>query len=105
MNAKLSKISSTYIFGKIVQYISLVKTIKIFKYNKSYLYKLNYSVKDANLILLMNKAIKPIANMEDYYPILTKKFSTKNIQKIFFKYLNCNKFIPSIFLKQEKMIY
>lgn len=102
MNAKLSKISSTYIFGKIVQYISLVKTIKLFKYNKSYLYKLNYSVKDANLILLMNKAIKPIANMEDYYPILTKKFSTKNIQKIFFKYLNCNKFIPIIFLKTGK---
>ena len=104
MNSLINKISSKYIFQRITAFIPLDRTIKIFMYNKSCLNKLNFNRKDAINILLMAKLIKPIANMEDYLPILKKICCSSNnyITNLFCKYLNFNnKFIPSFTFKSK----
>ena len=100
MNSVLRKLSNSYILKEIINFIPLRRAIKIFKYNKNFLNWLNITKKEARLILFMNKIIKPIANMEDYLPILQTKFSGK-IQNLFCKFLNCSNAIPSITLKSE----
>ena len=95
MNNMLKKISSSFIFKETINYIPLGRAIKIFKYNKSFLNKLNITKEEARLILFMNKLIKPIANMEDYLPVLRKMHYGK-ITKIFCNYLNFSNTIPSI---------
>ena len=98
MKSVLTKISNSFIFQETINFIPLGRAIKIFKYNKSFLNKLNFTKKEARLILFMNKLVKPIANMEDYLPVLRKMHYGK-IEQIFCKFLNFSNTIPSITLK------
>ena len=100
MKSVLEKISNSYIFKETINFIPLGRAIKIFKYNKSFLNKLNITKEEARLILLMNKLIKPIANMEDYLPVL-RKMNNGKIEKIFCKFLNFSNTIPSITLESK----
>ena len=100
MKSVLTKISNSFIFQETINFIPLGRAIKIFKYNKSFLNKLNFTKKEARLILFMNKLVKPIANMEDYLPVLRKMHYGK-IEQIFCKFLNFSNTIPSITLKSR----
>ena len=71
----LKKISRYFVFNETINFIPLGRAVKIFKYNKSFLNKLNITKEETRLILFMKKLIKPIANMEDYLPILRKMHS------------------------------
>ena len=99
MNSVLKKISNSFIFNETIYFIPLGRAIKIFKYNKSFLNKLNITKEEARLILFMKKQIEPIANMEDYLPVLRRMH--RKIKNIFCKFLNFSKTIPSITLKSE----
>ena len=95
-------IKSKYTLQNIFEYVPFHRTIKIIKYNKKLIYKLDYSVEDIKNYLFLNKIIKPISNCEDYLPILKRILSSKNsyinIINYFCNYLNKNnnEFIPQI---------
>ena len=106
MNGLFSKRSSKYLRQDIFKYISFNRTIKIIQYNKKLIHELNYSVFEIKNFLFFHKIIKPIANIEDYIPIIKRMLPSKdnnenninNIIKILCKYLNANnqEFIPQI---------
>ena len=103
MRAFIKKIRSKYIIQNIFGYTSFKRTIKIIKYNKNLINKLDYSVDDIKNFYFFNKIIKPISNCEDYLPIIkrilsSKNFSSQQILNVFCNYLNKNnkKFIPQI---------
>ena len=100
-NSILKNLSNSYIFKETTNFIPLGRTIKIFKYNKSFLNKLNITKEEARLILFMKKLIKPMANMEDYLPALRSRYYHGEIKKLFCKFLNFSNIIPSITLKSE----
>ena len=109
------KISNKYIIKNILDYISLNRTISLFKYNKKAINILGYNKEEIKVFLLMKKVIKPLANIEDYIPILKKilNYREDNVQKeeylihLFCQFLNKNnKFIPNInFFNCNKKIY
>ena len=102
MKVQYKKIKSKYTLQNIFEYVPFHRTIKIIKYNKKLIYKLDYSVEDIKNYLFLNKIIKPISNCEDYLPILKRILSSKNsyinIINYFCNYLNKNnnEFIPQI---------
>ena len=98
----LKKVKSKYIVKNIYTYTPFKKAIKIIKYSKKYINKIDYSVDDIKTFLFFNKIIKPISNFEDYLPIiiriLSPKLSYNHITNLFLEYLNKNnnEFIPQI---------
>ena len=103
MRAFIKKIKSKYIMQNIFGYTKFKRTIKIIKYNKNLINKLEYSVDDIKNFFFFNKIIKPISNCEDYLPIIkrilsSKSFTFNQILEVFCNYLNKNnnKFIPQI---------
>ena len=107
MSTIKQKIRSKYIFQNIFDFVPLNKTIKIVKYNKSVIKKLDYTKNIIKYFFLLKKIVKPIANCEDYLPIIRRILSlnTLNINIVnnnqilnyFCQYINKNnKFIPQI---------
>ena len=98
----LKKVKSKYIIQNIFGYLQFKKTIKIVKYNKKLINKLDYLYEDVKIFLFFSKIIKPISNCEDYLPIikriLFKKVKMKKITNLFCEFLNKNnnEFIPQI---------
>ena len=111
----LFKISSKYIIKNMLDFISLNDTISIFKYNKKTLNLLGFNKEEIKIFLLMKKVIKPIANIEDYIPILMKilnfwKYKDKKqvyLINLLSQYLNKNhKFLPNVnFFSNYENIY
>ena len=111
----LFKIRSKYLFKNVLDYIPFKEAISILKYNKKALNSLGFTQEDMKIFLLMKKVIKPIANIEDYIPILKKSlnYEKDNDEKqeylinLFCQYLNNNnKFVPNInFFDNYKNIY
>ena len=109
------KISNKYVIKNILDYIALNRNISLFKYNKKAINILGYTKEDIKVFLLMKKVIKPIANIEDYIPILKKilNYREDNVQKeeylinLFCQFLNKNyKFIPNInFFNRIEKVY
>ena len=109
------KISNKNIIKNILDYISLNRKLSLFKYNKKALTILGYNKEDIKIFFLMKKVIKPIANIEDYIPLLKKRlnYEEDNAQKeeylinLFCHFLNQNcKFIPNInFFDYHKKMY
>ena len=67
-------VKSKYIIKGIFDYLTITKSFLITKYNKkiqSFL-ELEYTKKETKVFLLLDKIIKPIANCEDYLPIIQK---------------------------------
>ena len=100
----LKLIKSKYILQNIYEFVPFNKSIKIVKYNKYNIQRLDYSVDSIKIYLFFSKIIKPISNCEDYLPIITRIISSKHklsyndITNLFCNYLNKNnnKFIPQI---------
>lgn len=96
------KIKSKYILQNISKFVSFTRIIKIIKYNKNLIHKLEQSVENIKNFLFFNKIIKPISNCEDYLPIIKRILSSKvpinTITNLFCDYLNNinNEFIPQI---------
>ena len=107
MSTKKLKIGSKYILQNIFDFIPLNKTIKIIKYNQSFMRDLDYSKNIIKYFFLLKKIIKPISNCEDYLPIIRRILSSgtlninipnnNQILILFCTYFNKNNlFIPQI---------
>ena len=100
----LNKIKCKYLIQVIFDYTPLNIYIEIIKYNKQLSKELNYSEKDIKNFLFLKKIIKPIANCEDYLPIIKRVINPNNNiinqlneNDLFCKYINkSDEFIPQI---------
>ena len=106
----IERIKSKYLLKSILDFIPLNKGIKIIKYNKKLITDLDYSIKEIKFLFFLKKVIKPIANCEDYLPLIRRIISCNNLGEkngqnlnnnrilyLFCTYLNKNyKFIPQI---------
>ena len=110
----LFKIRSKYLIKNILDYVHFKDAISIIQYNKKLLNLLEFTKEDIIVFLLMKKVIKPLANIEDYIPILKKSLNyeknneekEKYLINLFCQYLNRNDgFAPNInfFDKYENM--
>ena len=108
--SRLLKIHNKYNIKYLFEFVHLDIVVKIIKYNKYLLNLIELTKEEGIIILLMEKIVKPIANVEDYIPII-KRIASKEIIfnkfnkedyliSLFSKFLNLNsKFIPSINFK------
>ena len=103
--SKLKKISSKFVIKNALDYIPIYRRIKICKYNKKYLSLIQNGYDNKKDLMrdlfLLKKTIKPIANCEDYIPIMQRILQNhpnqKNFYNLFIQYLNENKkFCPQI---------
>ena len=99
----IEEIRSKYILQILFKYVPFKRMIKIIQYNKALISKLNYTKKEIKNFLFFKKIIKPVANCEDYLPIIKRILipndinSNNYIEKLFCTYLNNIKlFIPQI---------
>ena len=106
MEHTFKKIKSKYIIESIFNYISLYKKLRLIKINKSLTKTIGLTMNDIIIFFLLKKIIKPIANCEDYLPIIKRYIkniqtsfgnSNKNEIDYFCECMNkANKFIPQI---------
>ena len=89
----IRRIKSKYVLQNIFDSIPLNKGLKIIKYNKRLIKNLDYSIKDVKFLFFLKKIIKPIANCEDYLPIIRRIISSNNLEKENFKKLNNNRIL------------
>ena len=104
-------VKSKYIIKGIFDYLTITKSFLIVKYNKKIqsILELESKKKETKVFLLLDKIIKPIANCEDYLPIIQKLVNKVRINNnslldnnirasdLFVHYFNRNNpFIPQI---------
>ena len=101
MNSVIKRIKSKYIVKSLFEYVPLNKTLEIIKYNKN-IFNNIFNNKEYKNILILKKFIKPIANCEDYLPIIKRIYNNNPINNpnnncsLFCDYINKNIFIPQI---------
>ena len=76
--SSLLKIHNKYNIKYLFEFIPLDKVVKIIKYNKFLLNLIELTKEGGIIILLMAKIVKPIANVEDYIPII-ERIASKEI--------------------------
>lgn len=107
MSKLIGRVKCKYTIQNIFNYIQFDKTIKIIKYSLKTIKQLEYTKEEIKYFLLLKKIVKPIANCEEYLPIIRRilfsntlgiyNFNNNKILDLFCEYLNkSNKFIPQI---------
>ena len=108
MKNSIRRIRSKYIIRILFDYVPLIKGINIIKYNKLLKSLLDLDSSKMKNYFLLQKIIKPIANCEEYIPIIQKSINFQNNKldifnknedalDLFCNYFNKNApFIPQI---------
>ena len=108
MNNLIKRIKSKYILQILFDYVPLIKGINLIKYNRKLKSDLDLDYNKIRSYFFLQKIIKPIANCEDYIPIIEKfiKFPNNKLDMfnknedaidLFCNYFNRNTpFIPQI---------
>ena len=72
MSKLIGRVKCKYTIQNIFNYIQFDKTIKIIKYSLKTIKQLEYTKEEIKYFLLLKKIVKPIANCEEYLPIIRR---------------------------------
>ena len=91
MSELIKKIKSKYMIKNIFEYLTLYPSFQLIKYNKKLLSLMEFDKNKIKFIVALKKYLKPIANCEDYLPILKRIYtsdnlSPNNISKLYYNY-------------------